>query len=407
MTQKKVFNFSLATMTILNGYAFSFMRGFSLAMLLTTFFAGLELMAWIRNPARSIKIRPVFLVFWVYAVIQTFFVALTVNETNGSNIIYIILKIFIWALFLTFARYFFDYKLLVKYMKWVIAVTFVYLVLQYILHYVVNVSLPCSFDLGIIKSNYESYEYSIKSTQSVFRPGSFWLEPAYLGYFYNSFLSLCLFDKSTDELFLHKNRYILIACIGILMSGSTGGIGIMLILLLLWLLNKNKRQGIIGIMILVALAFFAFLFVQNNWIESFKGISPSLDNTIWKLQNLDEVGRVGKSFELIERLPMIYKPFGLGLGNESYFTGGEYMNGIVTVVMWLGYVGLGVWLALFAWAYLRYCKTTVQRVMLFVILFNGVFSGMYFGAHSFIYFLVAMYGGGSVIERPAVLERIS
>lgn len=391
MDIKKFFNASLALMTLLNGYAFSFFRGFSFAMILTTFFVLFGFLVWSLDTTLA---KPHFFIFTIYAIFQTIFVSLNSFHADFSNIVYISLKILIWSLFLAFAGYFFDYFLLVKYMKKIITITFIYLVLQYVLHYFFHVSLPCSFDLGFIKSNYDNYEYTMQATNNIFRPGSLWLEPGYLGYYYNSFLAILLFDKENSSFLFSKNKntYIIITCLGIIMSGSTGGIGIMLVLILLKFVIKDKKYAMYSLILAIFVGIFIYFFFKLNWIENFKGISPSLDNTIWKLQNLDKVGRIGQSFELLDLLSFKYEAFGVGLGNEMFLTQGIYMNGIVTVIIWLGYFGLGVWLFFFFWVYNTVCKSVLQKVMLFVLYFNGIFASLYFGPHSFIYLLIALYG---------------
>ena len=391
MKIKTFFNLSLALMSLLNGYAFSFFRGFSFAMMITTFFAVIGFMCSVTS-LNQFKFH--FFSFVIYAILHTlFFVSVNVYS-DYSKILYTAFKLIVWALFVTFAKSFFDYFLLVKYMKKIIVVTFIYLVLQYILHYVFHISLPCSFDLGIIKSNYDNYEYTIQASNSVFRPGSLWLEPSWLGYYYNAFLAILLFDKENGVLLFPKNKgkYITVVCIGILMSSSTGAIGVMLILILFNFIFKDKNNFLISLFLIVIIGIFIYFFFKFNWIENFKGISPSLDNSIYKIQNLGNNARIGRSFEMLDLLSGANKIFGVGIGNELYLTNGEYMNGIVTVVFWLGYFGLAVWLLLFLGIYNVVCRTRLQKIILFIFYFNGIFASIYFGSSSFYYVLIALYG---------------
>lgn len=395
---KKSFNQTLAIMSLLNGYAFSFFRGFSLAMIISTAFAVLALTMYIREGMSLSKGG--LILFCCFAVVETVVSIYFVDFVDYKRMVYIILKLFIWAIYVTMAgKLYFDYYMLLSYIKNVIIVTFIYLCFQYIAHFLLHMSLPVSFNLGIIKANSTDYEYIMESSNKVFRPGSLWLEPGYLGYYYNGFLAICLFDPGSVKKVTHYYTVIkYITCIGILMSMSSGAMGTMVILILVSIINKNKKNLIYTLLSVICIVTLIICFFKFNWIEAFKGISPSFDNTIWKLQNLDKVGRIGASFELLNLLSTRSLLFGLGLGNELFITLGGYMNGIVTLVMWVGYLGLTVWILLFFYMGKRYCKTLVQKVMLYTLLFSGIFAGLYFGAHSFIYLIVALYMDDSVRE---------
>ena len=388
-------------MSLLNGYAFSFFRGFSLAMIITTCYALLSLLMFFMKPERVRT--PHFLLFVLFSACLSFVSFFTVQDVDYSGALYIFLKLLIWATFITFCgRYFFDLQLLAKYMKGVIIITFIYLLVQYFFHYALHISIPCSFDLGIIKANSDAYEIILDATDSVFRPGSFWLEPGYLGYFYNSFLCICLFcDEYSIRIFSTKGRRLLytsVTCLGIILSMSTGAIGSMLILFIAKLAIKGGKLSLRTLIVIAITILFGFFAIKGGWLGHLKGISESLDNSIWKLENLDKVGRVGESFGLLEMLPDVNKVIGVGLGNEKHIIGGEYMNGIVTVVYWSGYLGLGIWLLLYARLSKKFCRSRLQKISLFIIVFDGVFASLYFGAHSFIYFMIALYAPTALLR---------
>lgn len=391
MSQRKLFNITLAMMSLLNGYAFSFFRGFSLAMIISSCFAVVAICTVLREQLLIVKSG--LILFCIFAVIESFVASFMVPFIDYRRMIYITLKLFVWAIYVTVAgSLYFDYSLLLKYTKNIIIVTFIYLCIQYAAHYVLHISLPVSFNLGIIRANSEDYEYIMEAGNNVFRPGSFWTEPGYLGYYYNGFLAMCIFDQeSVKEVTKHFSTIMLITCLGVLLSMSSGAMGTMAILFLLSAVIKNRKNIITALFAGIVIVILGVCFIKFNWIESLKGINASFDNTIWKLQNMDKVGRVGASFELFELLSPRNAIWGLGLGNEMFITRGRYMNGIVTLVMWIGYIGLFFWVALFFRMGRCYCATIVQKVMLYILLFNGVFAGLYFGAHSFIYLIVAFY----------------
>lgn len=392
--EKKIFNFLLSIMSILNGYAFFFARGFSIAMMISSAYAIFLILYTFAK--KEVKLYSSYFDLYIFVVIvlllTLFSSGLFVDNVDFSREIYSILKLLVWATYITLGGfYLFDISLLVKYMSKVILVTFTFLIVQFIMHFVMHISFPALYDLKIIKPSSVDYEYIIDSSASVFRPGSLWGEPGYLGYYYNSFLCICLFGRESQYKISRRRFYIIITIIGIIMSMSSGAIGIMIILLLFKLLIRKKEKHSILIVSCIVIFMLVYCFIQFGFISLLQGISPSLDNTIWKLQNLSSVGRVGKSFALIDRLNEINKIIGVGAGNELAITKGEYMNGIVTLIYWVGFLGLTSWIVISCDLLIHVCKSILQKISLLVLLFDGVFAGLYFGAHSFIYLLVAFY----------------
>ena len=387
---KRLFNRVLAIMSILNGYAFFFMRGFSLAMIITTVIAGIALFEHFHKN-QSLQFNHL-LIFVILSIFLTIISTMNEKYVDTSRIIYMILKLVVWALFLSAGgSLYFDALELYNAMKKVIVITFAYLILQYIAHYVVKISVPASFNLGLIVPNSSDYEYMMDASKDVFRPGSLWGEPGYLGYYYNSFLCIALFGEGK---YVSKNRtlYILISCMGIVLSMSTGAIGIMIILLICRIILKNSSKGTIVIVVLSIIAFFGYSIIANGMLNGLRGLNSSIDNTLWKLENLQSVGRVGQSFDLLSRLNIKELMIGAGLGNELYITFGAYMNGVITIVFYVGFVGLILWFVLFIDIYAKKCQTILQKISIIVFLCDGLYAGLYFGSHSFIYILIGVFG---------------
>lgn len=391
-TDVKIFNMTLPIMSLLNGYAFVFMRGFSLAMIIATVFAVYSTIVFM-NKKMALTSGQLF-GFIIYAFISTTLTVLVGSVMNTSRIIFTLLKLCVWGCYVTFGgKLFFNYKLFITYAQKVMVVTFIYLLFQYFAHYAIHLNLPASFNLGLIKANYENYEIVYQASNAVFRPGSLWTEPGYLGYYYTGFLSICLFGNNPGNLIKNKRMYILISCVGIMLSVSTGAMGIMIILLILKMVaGKGGKSFVIILLSIAALAIFACILLQSDLLNNLKGLNSSFDNTIYKLQHLDTEGRVGGSFEYVKLMNLPQRIFGVGVGNELAITDYTYFNGIVTLIIWIGYAGVLAWgLAFFK--ILRRSQTTLQRIMMVVFLIDGLYASIFFGAHSFIYLIFMLYYG--------------
>lgn len=394
MKTKRIYNFILAIITILNGYAFSFFRGFSLAMIIVSAYALFSLIIVVKQKE---NVSSPFIIFALFSVILSILAIVISNEIDFKGVLYASIKLIVWALFISLSsRLFFDFHLFFKYLKYVVLVTFAYLVFQYVAHYLFHLSLPCTFDFGVIKANYDVYIREYSSTNAVFRPGSLWTEPGYLGYVYNGFLTIVLFsDCSLFPSKKQKRFYLIISMIGVVMSMSTGAIGIMLILVLYRFLTIKQGGTAKRFLSVLIVAILVYCSIHFNWISILSGISEPLDKSIYKLQHLESVGRVGQSYRLISLLPPLSKVFGVGVGNEDILFNGEfnYMNGYTTVFIWSGVVGVIAWILTLSNLMVKKCKHLHQKVLIFMIGIIGLFSGLFFGAHSFLYFIVAIAEG--------------
>lgn len=393
----KIFNLTLSIMSLLNGYAFVFMRGFSIAMVIATTFAVYSAIVYIKGNKKLANYQ--LFGFIIYAFMSTVFTVLCGDIINIRRIIFTVMKLCVWACYVTFGGgLYFDFKQFIGYAKNVIVITFIYLLFQYFVHYTLHLDLPASFNLGLIKANYDNYEIVYQASNSVFRPGSFWTEPGYLGYYYTGFLCICLFGNNIEKIIKHRNTFILISCVGIVLSLSTGAMGIMLILLTLRMITgKNGKVTIRTVLGLASITLIVCSLLKMDFISQFKGLNSSFDNTIYKLQHLETEGRVGGSFEYVKLMSITQRLFGVGVGNELAITDYTYFNGIVTLILWVGYAGVIAWSVAF-FRLFKGSKTALQRMMLIVFLVDGLYASIFFGAHSFIYLIISLYYGSSEYE---------
>ena len=281
-------------------------------------------------------------------------------------------------------------------MRNVIVVSYIYILIQYLAYYGLSISVPCAIDLGFIGPYDANYEYYFSQGNSSFRPGSFWVEPAHMGHFFNCFLCLCLFENNDVRKIIDEKgriyRYIFIACMGIILCLSTSAIFIMLLLLLI---KAYKIWGVNAIFITVGCFGLCYLFVELEVYNLLGTFGRSIYYSIYKLQHLSENARTGDSFKILNGLNCVENLFGLGIGNGEYLikrSVGQYANSIVTIVLWSGWLGLGIWFAVFGNIWIGLRGELARRALLLVFIIDWFYSSICFSAHGFVYLVIILYG---------------
>lgn len=392
ISKRRLINVLLASLPLLNCYSFSFSQGFSFAMMGTALIAIIAILDYMKG-GRLIRFTQPVCFFFMGLVLTLISVSNNRNIDIGS-MVFTIAKVFIWAVVLTLGgSIYFSKNLFLIYSKKIILITFIYLLGQYFAHYVLHINVPNAINLGIIVPNYDSADWVMTGAGDYFRPGSLWTEPSFLGYYYNYFLCMCLFDNDTSGYLVRNEKRILtrICIIGSILSLSSSAIGVTLILIAFKVFLSDSKKAKKIIITIIILGLFGYAAIHFKWIEVLYGIDYNLDLTIYKLTNLSANGRTGQSFAIINDLSLFQKIFGIGYGNEHLYDKGRYLNGVVTIILWTGYIGLVAWIHMFISLARKMSVSIAQKLELIVFLSVGLFAGFYFGPMSFCYLLLGVF----------------
>jgi len=400
---KRLFCFILSMMSILNGYSLFFLKGFSLAMIISSFYAVYSFILYLlyssRPKGHRIKETNMTFICVVLVLVAISLIALLSypNTISIQPVLYDVSKLTIWVCFVTFAcRLFFDYDLFVKYMIRVAIIATLYIVLQYLLYYILHKNVPNAFNFGIILPYSDKYLFSFSTSGSYFRPGSFWLEPAFLGYYMNCLLAICFFDPDC----INRNTGFKVstvtftACLSVILSLSTGAIGIMFVLIAIYIYRRMQKVAIIGFATIILLALFGYYIISSGIYLKWGNIGNNIGSSIYKIQHLNTNGRTGDSFGVLSNLEGIQKVFGIGIGNDTEMFSlslGKYMNSITTIIVWTGYLGIIIFFIGWNSIFRKVRGSIVCRILLIIFALDGVFSAIYFSAHSFAYLSIILY----------------
>lgn len=256
---------------------------------------------------------------------------------TGVNVISTI-RFVMYMLFLVIGNEYFDLKFGIKLIKITTLLISIYVILQYIVFVLFSRTLPWYIKLFnvmdenfVLKSNSEHY-------MEFYRPTGVFMEPTHYAQYALIYFIYLLFS---EEKVKHRVIQILIITIGILCSGSSMGLIIILISIFMMFcynktFNMTKKITIIFIIIL------GICFLLKI---------PYFSKIVTRVIGTDQAGllsgaAVGYRFNgatefLMEEKDLIYILIGTGRGTEqSYLTGIFYLlknNGLIGLIMYLNF----------------------------------------------------------------------
>ena len=218
-----------------------------------------------------------------------------------------------------------------------------YIIIQTILYDLFGVVLHGYFSvIPLYVDGYATLDYEHIYSSIMFRPTSFFLEPAHYARYVLIALCLIFFDGTTVQ--TKKILWATFISFGILLSTSSQGYVIMLFLWLAFFALKRNyiesvwlRNLVLGIVVFLPLCFLALLeldFVNNTINRSFDNDSLSSNGAFG--------ARMNGLFSFVE-LPMIYKIIGMGFGAVpkvwvSSFGYWLYGTGVFVTVLYLAFM---------------------------------------------------------------------
>lgn len=281
---------------------------------------------------------------------------------------------FIFTLALFWGVITFDLHLLKKYMKWVVVVSGILFWVQ--LMFVITTGSPhfCFVPNLTGAFIYEDYTYAdiVARHLNGALPCSIFLEKSYLAYYFLSYLILIWFTEHRESKMFNKEIVFVIATLIASRSGTAiVGISVIIViktLLVFW--TGNTRKRVMLVVIITPLLGFAVY----NYIETEIGQSM-----LSRTEELSEEGTSGYSrviagYVMFDSMSPDEKFFGIGdarnrFGKET--SDGRYIfytNGIQTILITLGYVGLILYVIFYAGLFKRGDLTSRMSIIVLLIM---------------------------------------
>lgn len=204
--------------------------------------------------------RP-FFIYFSYIIFQAFLCRLIVPSgyyyISWSLIIYRSLSYVLLAIpMLILGRTLFDFGFAMRFYKWMAGFAVVYLIVQWLSHYIMGITLD---NLPAQICIYDCYETAVDISQFsnyIYRPASFFFEPSHFSFFVFTLLLFVLFGS--ERLSRWDYGFALFLSCGIFLSGSGWGlVGLLIFWGYFFLRGRDKYRKITcGICFLLVFFFF-------------------------------------------------------------------------------------------------------------------------------------------------------
>lgn len=236
-------------------------------------------------------------------------------------------------------------------------VSTVFLIIQSLASSLLGLYIPGQFGpfaLTDITSQYE--RYNLYSGYNLFRPDSFFSEPAHYATFVSGFVLLCSLQDIN-----RKNIMLMLFCtLGILISGSTTGLAITVFIWFLWiariLQKKNKIKYLIPIVLLSILAM--SIVVRTNSFQ------------VMLMRTFKTQNALNSRFDWIETFDVLKTPmqYLFGIGNSSdviELTG--WIPGWMIILVSYGIIGVILYIISYFLLFL-YSDKNGKIILLYIII---------------------------------------
>lgn len=339
------FTVAVAILPLLATYS-SGIPGFSAADVVLVCFFIVTLLRY-RSPLRNnFAVSPNLIYIAIYLIVLLSLISLaTQKDAQFVNVAIRTIRYFFYLSVVgVCSRRILDIPMCEKAVVFVCIAATSYIVLQFALYHTSDVILKgflpflSVYEEGYATTNYESI-YS-----SMYRPTSFFLEPAHYARYQLIGLAVCLFSSNS---FSHKNRSIFVAIfisIGILISTSAQGYLLMFIIWLVWIVkqlcetqNNTVRNVLLCLIPFLPLIIYAVFSTQVVELTIKRALNWDVSNT-----NTAIGARIGGLQYYID-LPFLYKIIGCGFGvvpEHAWLSSAAYWlygSGIIVFLLYLIY----------------------------------------------------------------------
>lgn len=274
------------------------------------------------------------IVFIIYLIL-TMLIQSILN--TGVNIISTI-RFIMYMLLLIIGNEYFDLKFGIKVIKILTLLISIYVILQYFTFVMFNKTLPWYIkSFNIMDENFVTKANSANYLE-FYRPTGIFMEPTHYAQYALVYFIYLLFSKDKVR---HRGIQILIIVAGILCSGSSMGLIIILIAILIMLFN-NKTFNTTKKFLIIFMMIFGIYFILK--IPYFNKIVTRVIGT--ESTELFSGAAMGYRFNgatdfLSEKKSLIDITIGTGRGTEqSYLTGVFYLlknNGLIGLIIYLDF----------------------------------------------------------------------
>lgn len=287
---------------------------------------------------------------------------------------------FIFTLSLTWGVITFDLHLLKKYMRWIVIVSGILFWIQFLLFTTTGSQHFCFVPNLTGEFLYEELTYSdivSRHLKSAY-PCSIFLEKSYLAYYFLTYLSIIWFGRKTDNKFLNKEIIFVIATLIASRSG-TAIVGLSIILLVkIFIIFRTRHSHKKLIMILMAPIAIGAVLV---YLESEMGEEMLSRSNEFSTENTSGFIRVVNGYTMFDSMSPAEKIFGIPDARDRFAIerlSGKvvfYVNGIQSILLNLGYVGLLLYLIFYINLF-RNCNLT-SRICIIILLLMSLLEANY------------------------------
>lgn len=313
-----------------------------------------------------------FFFFLFYVCVQYIFSSLSIAGSNDMLWRTMRYSLYLFTLFILKRYFTFEYA----YKLYGILAVFatIFLLVQFIVFHATGIYVPGYLPVfPVLRDELLEFASYVGSDGGDIRMRSIFGEPAHYAQYVLGYMVLLLFQK--------KGRMkLLLLSSGILLSGSTIGICLMLFVFLIWCCHEktNTRKwlllggGALGIIVLFV-GIEKLMLISDTWF----GVNPFLKFTS---ENIGS-GRLG-SYEILYSLNMSGSDLLFGHGMETSFP--IYLPGFLMLFWYFGLMGLFIYIAINVYLYVK--SGFVARLLILVFALLNIGSEAALGPFLLLYF---------------------
>lgn len=318
LTLTSLFSVFVAWLPLFASY-YSYIPGFSVADIILTMFVALTLACKVREKNEFI-VKPNIIYLAMYLIVVFSLVSLIIQKKAlvFDVAIRIIRYFFYLSAVAVCGKRIFDAEITKRHIKLVSVLATVYVIIQYFLYTIFGYILKGFVTFWpLYESGYSSRNYAYYFNM-MFRPTSFFLEPAHFSRYAAIGIAICLFEK---EKITGKRLFAAVfITIGVLISTSSQGYALLVVIWFIWVSKQLKGKANKWFRIVLILAVIAspiiiikilpkllqIEFISDTIRRTFTGSLADKNTAIG--------ARLGGVLEYI-KLPLGYKIIGMGFGS--------------------------------------------------------------------------------------------
>lgn len=339
------------------------------------------------NRNTKLKIRKPIILYLVYVILSTSISTMLQGELTGIIIILRTGK-FIYLIFVIILlghEGYFDIYYGLKILRTVTLFAVVYIIIQTITYKIFGALLPSGLMSMVTSESYLNNDYYTLA-KVLYRPSSFFIEPAYFVQY--SFVYLCYSIFGTDnEKVIYKWKEAFFISLGLILSGSGQGILIGLFIWIIWSFKvlfttkiKFDKKIITVIILLICVIAMPFLLQTEMLSKPLERVFT--DNVVGGGNAF--LARI-EGYQYFYVLPNIYKIIGMGYGNVPDYV---YLNSAAYTLYTSGMLGGILVLYIFVDAFR---KTKNYKKALIIVYFVMIFGAGTFTAAFICYYFSFIY----------------